>query len=221
MRKRIGTFLLALGMACSLAIPVGAISTIDLQSEDLSDDVMTMVEDVAAVAIITDSATGSVQRIALEPESSAVYSTGLNGEEIVDVGYSVTIPIGVQTRADTGKETTNAGVAASLHVVYTLSSDKEQINITRLYGSWTPSSSLYIVSNRETGLTNHGATVTKSMIKYPASNSFSYSVSWGYQNFVTGVIQSPYAWSEATVQVSGMSGTSYTAFIEFNFPDSR
>ena len=112
-----------------------------------------------------------------------------------------------QTRTSSGKVNDEAGVKAQVIVEYTISANKEDIKISKLSGSWTPSSGMYMISNREAGVTN---------------NTFSYLINWGYQGFVTGPnLAAPSAWSKAVITVSGMSGTKHVIDLYFNFPDGR
>lgn len=212
MKKKFMSLLLIMSFVVLLETPVGAVNQV--QSNTL--------EGMEATATIFSSETKEEQEVNISPKSITILSVSPDGEETIDVGYSATIMLEYpQTRADTGKVTTGAGVTANLHVVYTISSNKEQINITKVYGNWIPGKS-YVISNREVGVTNNGASIIKPprLLKNPTTNTFSYDINWGYQNFVTGTVSAPYAWSEAKSQVPGMGGY-YTITVEFNFPDHR
>lgn len=234
MKKRLIALVMTLCVAMALVAPARAISE-DFGQDEVCEGAITMIvpggatsEDANlennALVSVTDEQTGKTKFLNAKPISKVVQMTSTGAQE-VDVGYSVLVPISipglVTPNADTGKSTNEAGVLAKINVVYTISANKEKINITKFYGSWTPSSYLYNISNRMVGVNNKGVIPAKALSKTPTGNSFSYNINWGYQNFVTGTDEAPFAWSEALVTVGAMSGTQHKIELEFHFPDGR
>ncbi len=175
---------------------------------------------VPVVATVTNQETGEVKQLDASPVFVSIQPYSMSDDETtVEVGYSVDVPIPVpQTRTSSGKVNDEAGVKAQVIVEYTISANKEDIKISKLSGSWTPSSGMYMISNREAGVTNN----TNRLYKQPSNNTFSYLINWGYQGFVTGPnLAAPSAWSKAVITVSGMSGTKHVIDLYFNFPDGR
>lgn len=169
------------------------------------------------VATMMNSETGDIQRIEAISQVTDIQSNSENSE--IDVNYSAFFPIPVpETRASDGKDKTEGGVTVSIHVTYTISANKELIKISQYSGSWTPSSSMFVVSNRDVGI--HGGPYGDFLRKSPTTNSFNYVTGWGYHNFVTSGDASPYAWADATVTVIGMSG-SHQLKLGMAFPDDR
>lgn len=87
-----------------------------------------------------------------------VNSIKLNDEdESVKVGYNVFIPIKNSNSTEitpfdtTGGTETTGGVTAELYVDYDVSLNNEQVRLNKVYGSWTPSSNLYYLTDREVG----------------------------------------------------------------------
>lgn len=205
MKKRFATLILALIMACSLAIPAGAASTLAEEQNE-----------TGPVLVVTNNETGEVRMIEATPES--VETRTISDSSEIDVGYTAYVPIPSNSRTIVDGGKTEGGVNISIHVVYTISSNREQIKITRCYGAWTPSSSIYTLSNRVAAV--HGGADGKIAKKSPKINSFNINTEWGYHNFVTAGDASPYAWADAIVHVTGMTATHSLNF-GFHFPDER
>lgn len=131
--------------------------------------------------------------------------------EIIEKEYEVDFAIPssqMQTRASTGSNKTEGGVKAVLNVTYVKNS-KGDVNITKVTGSWAPTSNLYSLSGRQVVIrSGNFAGGGKAMNKYPTANSFSYGVSWGYVTYFPNTSYSMSgANSFADIKVSGMSGT--------------
>lgn len=84
---------------------------------------------------------------------------------------------------------------------------QNEIKLNKVWGGWTRSNSMYLVSERKVGA-HSGLSYGKSFSLTPTSNSFSKTNGWGY-NFYLGGDAYLRAWFEAIVRVSGMSGTSH------------
>lgn len=150
------------------------------------------------------------------------------GENSSVTGYEVFIPIEGDTSlvesadsgmisilSDLGTVKTDGGVTARLNVNYDVSGDKIRLN--RLWGSWTPSSSMYSLSSRRAEAhAGVASSPVNKITKFPTTNSFSYTTGFGYNIFIGGQA-APRAWSSAVSSVSGMSAT-YTIKVEFTYP---
>lgn len=191
-------------------------------SENLSDEEALNRNEVQIS--ITNDETGEVTYIEpVETESiinntksmMSLNSMASNDESIV-VGYDVFIPIesSITTYDSSGSQKTEGGVTAKLYVDYDVSSNNEQVRLNKVYGSWTPSSNMYSLSNRTVDA-HSGSGTGKKLSKKPSSNSFSYSTGWGYNNRVWGDA-SPRAWSSAKISISGMTAT-HTIKVEFTY----
>ncbi|NLJ98912.1 MAG: hypothetical protein GX320_06575 [Tissierellia bacterium] len=143
-----------------------------------------------------------------------------SNEESMTVGYDIFIPVedlnpkGITPLDTTGGSKTSGGITARLYVNYDVSSNNERIRLNRVYGSWTPKSSLYYLTNRVVNA-HSGAIYGKKLTKYPTSNSFSYTTGWGYNYRALGSA-SPMAWSSAKAHVHGMTLT-HTIIVEFSY----
>ena len=142
--------------------------------------------------------------------------------EGLEVGYDVFVPVNIPTSSGSGMTTadtdgsskTAGGVTAKLYVNYDVSTNNEKVRLNKVYGSWTPSSSMYSLSNRY--VEAHSGTIYgKTIVKKPTSNSFSYPTGWGYNYRALGQA-SPRAWSSAKISISGMTST-YTIKVEFTY----
>jgi hypothetical protein len=171
---------------------------------------------------ITNNQTGETK--VLDPitanRSTKINSIQSNDESVV-VGYEVFVPIensnssGITPFDVGGGSKTAGGVTARLNVDYDVSSDGEQIRLNKVYGSWTPSDSMYYLTDRKVEA-HSGAIWGKNLSKTPTSNTFSYTTGWGY-NYFAGGQASPRAWSSATIHISGMTAT-YTINLEITYP---
>lgn len=212
MKKKMGTLFLVLVMCLSICIPVNAEENTDVTTNSTNNFTLTL----------TNNETGTVQTIDATPVTYEVQTRA--GEKVVTVGYSAFVPILKEVSENTrtsevGGKDDGSGVSVLFYVVYTISSDGVQIKVSRIYGSWTPDSSLFTVSNREVGM-HAGLDSPGTLTKHPTSNSFDYSTGWGYCNFVPAGDASPYAWADATITVYGMSG-SHRLTAGLAFPESR
>lgn len=171
---------------------------------------------------ITNNQTGETK--VLDP-ITANHSTKINSiqsnDESVVVGYEVFVPIensnssGITPLDVSGGSKTAGGVTARLNVDYDVSSNGEQIRLNKVYGSWTPSDSMYYLTDRKVEA-HSGAIWGKNLSKTPTSNTFSYTTGWGY-NYFAGGQASPRAWSSTTIHISGMTAT-YTITLEITYP---
>lgn len=139
-----------------------------------------------------------------------------------DLGYEVFIPIEglegiIKPFTVEGGTKTSGGVTAKLNVDYNWRESTGEIKVNRVYGSWTPSTNMYKVSNRNLLAHNGAAWGVKKLEKKPTSNTFSYTTGWGYNGTVTGAY-GPMAESTAKIVVDGMSGTSHTIQLRVFFP---
>lgn len=208
MKRKLISFAMVMLISVSLCIPAAATNYAN-----------TVEENNALVLTLTDTTTGEVQEIKATLETTSALTR--SAEETVTAGYSAFIPIQLpSTRtSEPGGKDDGSGVTVLLYVIYTISSNREQIKVSRIYGSWTPSSNLFTVSNREVGM--HAGLDSPGILREnPSSNSFDYSTGWGYCNFVPAGDASPFAWADATIRVSGMSG-SHLLTAALAFPESR
>lgn len=140
-----------------------------------------------------------------------------NTSKNIDENFSIFIPTELLTdnlRATSSGSQTSGGVTANLSVNYDISSNNQQIRVNTLSGSWKPSSQIYTLSNRSANV-HSGAGTGYTLNRNPTRNSFFYNTHWGYNNRIRGDAR-PRAWSNARVNVSGMSAT-HTISIDFSF----
>ncbi len=211
MKKGLISICLVLAMCLSLYMPAGATNIADEETSNKQNEFS---------LTLTNDTTGEVQVINATRMTSNMLTRSANSE--VTVGYSAFVPIPTYATLSTtqpGGKSDGSGVSVLFYVVYTISTNHEKIKVSRIYGSWTPTSNLYAISNREVGM-HAGLDSPGTLLKYPSSNSFDYSTGWGYCNFVTAGDASPYAWADATISVYGMSGT-HSLTVGFSFPESR
>ncbi|OBW54753.1 hypothetical protein A9986_14115 [Solibacillus silvestris] len=144
--------------------------------------------------------------------------------EIRSVGYEVFIPLENPTSSEislfdsAGSKKTEAGVTASINVDYNLRASNTEIQLTKVYGSWSTDEKVYVLSNRTVNAHSGSSLGTSLPTKYPTSNTFSYTTGFGYNKFGNGD-GSPRAWSSVKAQVSGMPSSSATISVEVVFPD--
>jgi len=174
---------------------------------------------ITAVISVEDIETGEIQHFYEEIESAVIeqaQSLTRNGETytsftagvVVDFDLSGDTPdIAIAPRFNDGPGsiTIERGVRAEVLIACNkrVQGGFDQINVTRFYGSWQPSSNMYIVSNRSAKLTIMPSARILNLA--PTSNSFSSTApaSWGWLN--EG--RNSKASSEATISVTGMGGT--------------
>ena len=81
---------------------------------------------------------------------------------------------------DMESSTKNAGgVTATINIVYTLNAQQDKINVTRCYGGWVPDNGLYYTTNRQVYIVP-GLFSSVGLRAYPNTDSFDYSIDWGY-----------------------------------------
>lgn len=175
---------------------------------------------------ITNNQTGEVTVI--EEDVDAL--TMINGKKTVKIQkdsntyieeHEIFAPIEGESSGDfsildsTGGSKTAGGVTARLNVDYDLRAGQE-IRVNKVWGSWTPSSSMYYLTNRKVDL--HSGSIIGNTLptKSPSSNSFSYTTNWTWNNYATGQ-GSPRAWSSAIIRISGMTAT-YTITLDVVYP---
>ncbi|PEA07008.1 hypothetical protein CON38_24890 [Bacillus cereus] len=173
---------------------------------------------------ITNDQTGESTVSILDPNdknNNVKINSILSSNQSKVVGYDVFVPIKTPNSSkitpldDTGGSKNEGGVTARLNVNYDVSTNGEQIKLNKVYGSWTPSSSMYYLTNRTVNA-HSGAVHGNNLVNYPTSNTFSYTTGWGYNYFATGQ-GSPRAWSSAKINISGMTST-YTIKLEITYP---
>lgn len=141
----------------------------------------------------------------------------INKTKIFEVYAEIPIDSLIVPLIGSGSDKTSGGVTARVSVNYDLNTSKDQIRVNSYSGGWTPSSNLYLVGNRATGVHSGSVVGGKARNDYPTSNSFSYTNSWGYNNLAYGSV-SPRAWADCKITVAGMSGSSHTLVVEHAFP---
>lgn len=166
---------------------------------------------------ITNDQTGEVTTLnQIDLKNNAKTNSIAYNNKSISLGYEVFIPIGegITPFESTGGTQTSGGVTAKLNVDYDVNSTNEKVRLNRVYGSWTPSSSLYTLSNRSVNA--HSGVITgKKLTKSPTSNTFSYTTGWGYNDRAWGD-NAPRAWSSAKIHVQGMTAT-HTIKVEFTY----
>lgn len=172
---------------------------------------------------VTNDQTGETTVSVLDPNDKNnkikinPISSNLSSSQSKVVGYDVFIPFSPEITPfdDTGGSKYEGGVTARINVNYDVSANTEKVRLNKVYGGWTPSSSIYSLSNRTVNA-HSGAIHGRSLAKNPTSNTFSYTTGWGYNFFATGD-GSPRAWTSAKVRVTGMTAT-HTIKLEITFP---
>ncbi|EJS63375.1 hypothetical protein ICY_05352, partial [Bacillus cereus BAG2X1-3] len=136
---------------------------------------------------ITNDQTGESTVSILDPNdknNNVKINSILSSNQSKVVGYDVFVPIKTPNSSkitpldDTGGSKNEGGVTARLNVNYDVSTNGEQIKLNKVYGSWTPSSSMYYLTNRTVNA-HSGAVHGNNLVNYPTSNTFSYTTGWG------------------------------------------
>lgn len=124
----------------------------------------------------------------------------------------------ITTFDETGGTKTAGGINAKLFIDYDLrrTTTKQEISLNRVDGSWTPTDSMYYLTDRKVNA-HSGTTWGDKISRTPSSNSFSYATGFGY-NVFANLDGSPRAWSTAVSHITGMSAT-YEIEIEFIYPE--
>lgn len=189
-------------------------------------------ESTKNIISVTDNATGETifldekdieikkveQNVRVIPYSNS--NADVNVLNIVE-GYEIFIPeeklnpnMSILPFSTESGSKNEGGVSAVLKVDYDVNSTNEKVRLNKVYGSWTPKSSNYKLSDRM--VTAHSGVIWgKKLTKYPSSNSFSYTTGWGYNDRVFDYNSAPRAQSSAKITVVGMSGSSHTIKINF------
>lgn len=185
-------------------------------------DIISVTDNVTGETIFLDEKDIEIKKIEHEiksvPYSNS--SADVNRLNIVE-GYEIFIPeekLNLNTSispfsTESGSKN-EGGVSAVLKVDYDVNSTNEKVRLNKVYGSWTPKSSNYKLSERM--VTAHSGVIWgKKITKYPSSNSFSYKTGWGYNDRVFDYNSAPRAQSSAKITIVGMSGSSHTIKINF------
>lgn len=174
-----------------------------------------------ATVTLTNNETGektSIDTTEAEVEVIPKLSTFSLGDNSNSAEYEIFVPIPsseITPFASAGGTKNSGGVTAKINADYTLNSKGDQIKVTKIYGSWVPSSSTYTVTNRAIGAHSSFVAGGQKLSKKPTSNSFSYNTGWGY-NIRMKNGNAPRAWSDAVIKVSGMSST-HSLSVEVTF----
>lgn len=140
-------------------------------------------------------------------------------KESIEVGYDVFIPLeklyssDIIPFIDAGGSKNQGGVTARLNANYDVRGN--DIRVNRVWGSWSPNSSIYYLSNRNV-YAHAGSFMGNNLSRSPDSNTFSYITGWDWNPRLSGD-GAARAWSDAKVHVSGMEGSTYTIEVDFSF----
>lgn len=130
-----------------------------------------------------------------------------DGEIILSSTYSTFFAIPnenqVDPQASGGGHKTEAGVTAYITVYYTDVRSDGSFKVTGFSGGWTPSANYYVITGRSCGCKDN--VLYHATYQYPTSNTYSYTVNWGYVPRVWNSNTGPSGWSDATVTPTGMS----------------
>lgn len=166
---------------------------------------------ITAQATVTDLQTGEVQILDVKPIITPAFAGNTYGDDgIRTEGYEVFVPLpdgSVRLLDNEGGSKSVGGVTATLNVEYQLSTNQQNVKMTRVYGSWIPSSGLYYVTNRSVaaGQGTMGTSEYHTLHQTPQSDSFSYATNWGYSTRLPNdYAGQQHAYSEGTVYVGGM-----------------
>lgn len=211
--KKILKLLTSLSLAVTLAIIPGAKTHANATDDHVlnnSSVTVTIVNDETGEEKVLDSDI-------VKQNAKQIYSKR-NGDSI-EVGYDVFIPIEelsdeISTLTSTGGSQTEGGVTAKLYVDYDVSSNNEKVRLNKVWGSWSPSSSMYYLSTRSVNA-HSGFPYGNRLTKSPSSNSFSYTTGWGFNDRIWGD-SAPRAWSSAKIHITGMTAT-HTINVEFTY----
>ncbi len=205
MKKKIMAMLFVVATMCSFVVPAFATTDYGVETGDV-------------LCTVTNDETGEVKNLEIQRISTSKQMSSFGTEVTANYEAFAEIPTH-QNRSTEDKGKTEGGVTIRFSVVYTISANKEDIKVSRIYGNWTPSANFYIVTNRTVGI-HAGLDGPSPLVRHPSTNSFDYSTGWGYNGFVVGANGSPFAWADAVILVSGMSG-SHTLNCGMSFPDER
>lgn len=176
-------------------------------------------EGSAITAIVRNTVTGEIETYEASPVNTCLLDSSEDGE--ISLSYEVFIPLpnadGIMPLDSESNDKTSHGVTATVGVDYTISSNGEEFKASRFYGSWTPSSGLYYVTQRQAAIDSGGINPTK-IIKYPTSDSYSFYTNWGYKLREPNSDYQQQTWSVAVVYVGGMeSSGGYEIYIRLPF----
>ena len=128
-------------------------------------------------------------------------------EETKTFKADFSIPLSDASRASNSGSTTQQGITAYLTVTYDFRSS-DSVKLSRVNGSWSRSSTLYVLSNRQVVAQVASVLSGPSKTWYPTSNTFSYDTGFGYsQYYPSGVVSFTGGRSFVTVYISGMGGS--------------
>ena len=109
---------------------------------------------------------------------------------------------------------TETDVKATITITYDRSGDK--IRVTKVSGSWVPSTSQIFLNNREVHYGDGVPFGGHSAHQYPTNNTFSYTTGWGWVDWYPASsdgFSGARAYSSAVVQASGMASHTIEAFV--------
>lgn len=164
------------------------------------------------VATIKNLKTGEIEFIneVSVTTISSHYLTDANGSQTETVQTSCEAFFPIESNEtllqplDSESGNKNAGgVTATVTVVYQFNQQQDKIKTIRCYGSWSPDSGLYYLTNRNV-VVIPGALTGYSLNKYPTSDYFDYYTGWGYLTRQPDGTYQQQANTYATVYVGGM-----------------
>ncbi|MGX7203099.1 hypothetical protein BCR22_11775 [Enterococcus plantarum] len=178
------------------------------------------VDESVVNAYLIDETTGEIEDLQVKqvtPNSLNRSARGIttNQTESYEVYAPIEIPNSPLARTTSGGNKTSGGVTARISVNYDVNSKGDQIRVNSITGSWSPTKNIYNISGRQAGVHSGFVAGAKSMTKYPGGNSFNYRTGWGYNTLLRGG-NSPRAWMDCTIKVSGMGG-SHKLVLEHTF----
>ena len=142
-----------------------------------------------------------------------------------DVEYDVTFLLPVnkdtKTRSSVSTEQEDASIRARIKLTYYFSSDKNDIKISNVSGSWECTDNQYSMtfSNRTVSVNDGRPSSFANIItKHPTGNTYSYDTGWEYVPYYpvnVNAMTGPRAFSEITASIDGMGG-SYTLYTSVN-----
>lgn len=194
------------------SVLVSFLSLTAISSASAAEDITQTSAPEATVSLV-DEITGEVtyleaKQIKKAPKLSRSFSAS-NAELIEEVEYEVFVPIpdgNISSRASGSNSKNSGGVTAKVQLDYSLNSKGDMITVSKLSGSWTPSSNIYSVTSRSVGAHSGLVVGGQKMSKVPTSNTFSYTTGWKANSRLMGG-NSPRGWADAVIKVSGMSGS--------------
>lgn len=175
---------------------------------------------IFAEVVVTDMETGESESYVeiIEPEVQKQMTRSATDSTTVSAGYEVLVELDddvpkIVPRTTQGNSKTSGGIKATANVTFNVTADKEKIRVTHFSGSWTPTASIYYVTNRYARLKD--CFIGHTWTSYPTTNSFSRTTGWGYVDHIGGDVGA-WAYTECYGNVSDMPGT-HKITISFGF----